>query len=100
MHNYGYPNYDSGSELYPPLINPWLPVDQQDPLVSSTNIQENGQRDMYKHQRSSSWDEDAPEIEKPRPALLSLRKPSTDMVREQEDGEKTVSARISSPKKD
>ena len=102
MHNYGYPNYDSGRDLYPPLINPWVSNDQKDPFGGATNIQERVHQDMYKHQRGSSWDEEAPDIEKPRPAHLSLRKPSkpsTDIVCEQEAGEKIVSARISSPQK-
>lgn len=105
MHNYGYPNYDSGRDLYPPLINPWVSDnrkdsdDQKDPVVGTTNIQERVHQDKYKHQRGSSWDEDAPVIKKPRPAHLSLRKPSIDIVCEQEAGEKILSARISSPQK-
>lgn len=99
MHNYRYPNYDSGRDLYPPIINPWVLEDQQAPFVGITGIQERVPDEFHKHQRGSSWDEEAPVIEKPRPAHLSLRKPSTDIICEHEAAEKIVSAKIASPQK-
>lgn len=97
MHNYGYPNYYGGIELYPPMINPWAPNDdQEDPFTDLTVSQERSDEKA----RASQWNEDPSDIRKPQPVHLSPPKPSYDMECEQRAAEKLVSGRFPSPRQD
>lgn len=96
MHNYGYPDYEADHELYPPLRSPWTTEEQEEPRKDKRNSESKSDR----KEDGSLWEEDTPEIQVPRPARLSPRKPSSDIVREQQTAERLVSVRISSPRED
>ncbi|KAL8784689.1 MAG: hypothetical protein Q9195_008927 [Heterodermia aff. obscurata] len=95
MHNYGYPNYETEVDLYPPLRDPWASEERQDSQKSSTKA--GGEIDQIDD--GNPWEEDTPDIQMPRPAHLSPRKPSSDGF-EQKAAERLVATRISSPRKD
>ena len=101
MHNYGYPNYEANLESYPPLRNPWLIEEYHDSPKEDTKAASK----IDQKNNGSPWEEDTPDIQMPRPALLSPRKPSSDNVREQQAAAMLLSTRmdsvqISSPRKD
>ena len=96
MHNYGYPDYEAIQDLYPPLASPWETEERQD-FQTDKKCRENN---IDKKNEGSPWGEETPEIQMPRPAHLSPRKPSTDVAGVEQAAERLVSTRISSPRKD
>ena len=87
MHNYGYPNYETSPESYPPLRNPWVTDEAHDSPEGETKA---GSKIDQKHD-GSPWEEDTPDVQMPRPVLLSPPKPRSDVIREQQAAEKLVS---------
>ena len=96
MQNYGYPDYEADVELYPPLRSPWT----SEKLQESSKDSKDSSNKSGRKEDGSSWEDDAPGIQVPRPAHLSPRKPSSDALREQNAAERLMCTQIPSSRKD